>query len=225
MIGSLTGQCPREGWISSTNNIGAMRYEKGHKQATRERVIGVAARRFRKDGIEATGIATLMKDAGLTHGGFYAHFASKEDLVAEAAVAALRETRLLLEKADREDRKSIEALVDAYLSPHHRDRVDRGCALAAMAAEIARHSPKTRTRLNDHICDLVSLIEARLPAKLPQHVRSERARAVFCVMLGALQLSRTVADRDLSDSFLRAGREAALSLANAEQRVTDCLAS
>jgi TetR/AcrR family transcriptional regulator, transcriptional repressor for nem operon len=203
-----------------------MRYEKGHKQATRERVIAVAARRFRKDGIEATGIAALMKDAGLTHGGFYAHFTSKEDLVAEAAVAALQETRLLLERADQEDDdKSIEALVDAYLSPHHRDRADRGCALAAMAAEIARHSSKTRTRLDDHICDLLSSIAGRLPAKLSQQARSERAKAVFCVMLGALQLSRTIADRETSDSFLRAGRGAALSLANAEHVVADCLTS
>src|SRR5438477_8451904 len=99
----------------------AMRYSKGHKQATRQRIVEAAGRRFKQDGIDGAGVATLMSDAGLTNGAFYAHFASKEDLVANVLAEQLRTQRQSVD-AEPPDRAGLEAFVRSYLSPQHRDQ-------------------------------------------------------------------------------------------------------
>src|SRR5438477_605490 len=125
-----------------------MRYGKEHKAETRKRVVEAAARRFRKNGIEATGVVELMADAGLTHGGFYAHFPSKEMLVRETIVAASEQSRRhfqdQIDEAREQGREPLEQLVRGYLTTAHRDRPDRGCSIAALGSEIARHPRKTR---------------------------------------------------------------------------------
>jgi TetR/AcrR family transcriptional regulator, transcriptional repressor for nem operon len=197
-----------------------MRYDKGHKADTRRRVVETAARRFRRDGIAATGVAGLMADAGLTHGGFYAHFGSKEALVRDAVAAALDATRMHLAavaaEARAEGKDGLEAIVRTYLRPAHRDRPEAGCAVPVLAAELARHAPETRDVLTAAIRQAVALIVAELlqagrPAS-PKD-REATAAAIFATMVGALQLARVVSDPVLSDGILAAGRSAALALA------------
>jgi TetR/AcrR family transcriptional repressor of nem operon len=197
-----------------------MRYEKGRKEETRRRVIDVASRRFRKDGIEATGVAALMADAGLTHGGFYAHFSSKDELVREALASALQGTRDVLAAAVQSARAqgtdTLEAIVRGYLRPAHRDRPDAGCAVAALAPEVARYDRKSRDVLANMIAEIVAVIAAELPARRRAGTAEETAYAVFGLLIGALQLARVTTDRDLSDQILRSGQEAALALARAD---------
>ena len=183
-----------------------MRYAKGHKDATRKHIVRIASERFRRDGIEAVGVAGLMAGAGLTHGGFYSHFSSKEALVCAANADALRRSRAELAEAGARD--GLAGIVRAYMKPVHRDRPERGCAFAALAAEIARHPKATRSVLTEEFEAHVALIAAHLPREDRQ-----AAIAILAVMMGALQLARAVADKPLSDQILASGERAALTLA------------
>src|SRR5437660_2151073 len=116
-----------------------MRYGKDQKQATRQRILEAAGRRFKQDGIDGAGVASVMSDAGLTNGAFYAHFASKEDLVANVLADQLRTQRERL-GCQPAGRAGLEALVRSYLSPQHRDQPADGCPSAALLDEIARCS-------------------------------------------------------------------------------------
>jgi TetR/AcrR family transcriptional repressor of nem operon len=188
-----------------------MRFEKGHKEETRKRIIKTAAARFRKDGVEAVGIAGLMAEAGLTHGGFYAHFESKEALLREAIVAAMDGTRERLTRSvDGPD--GLEWLVRRYLRPSHRDTPEDGCAIASLVAEIARHEPATRKLFSGRVEAFLGRITAHLTA-LPEAERKPAAIGILGVMLGTLQLSRAVTDAAISDSVLESGIQAALRLA------------
>src|SRR6266498_794883 len=120
-----------------------MRYGKDQKQATRQRILEAAGRRFKVDGIDGAGVATVMSDAGLTNGAFYAHFASKEDLVANVLADQLRIQRDAFGDLPA-GRAGLEALVRLYLSPEHRDRCADGCPSAALLDEIARRPAATR---------------------------------------------------------------------------------
>jgi TetR/AcrR family transcriptional regulator, transcriptional repressor for nem operon len=190
-----------------------MRYEKGHKEATRRRILAAASKRFRKEGIAAVGLAGLMADAGLTHGGFYSHFAAKEELVREALAFTLDTSRAALAR-EAAEHGGLPAIVRAYLAPRHRDRPDHGCAIAALAAEVARHPTATRAALARHIEALLDLIAAQLPGADP-HARRKTATGIFAVMMGALQLARVTLDQELADEILASGRAAALALARA----------
>lgn len=193
-----------------------MRYERGHKAATRGRIVEIASKRFRTEGVDAVGIASLMADAGLTHGGFYSHFATKEDLVKEAVSDALDGTRLELARLAGIDGGGLEAIVRGYLRPLHRDRPGDGCAAAALAPEIGRHAEPTRAAFAGKIESLVDLIAEHLPAG-DQAARRRTALSIFSMMMGALQLSRAVADRSLSETILESAMEAALALARASK--------
>ena len=191
-----------------------MRYGKEHKEETHRKVVEAAARRFRKDGIGSTGVVDLMADVGLTHGGFYAHFSSKETLVREALSAASMKSRTHLQRqidtARAEGRDPLEAIVRAYLTTLHRDRPDRGCSVAALGSEIARHPRKTREAFTEGLSKTLGIIASALP----EHVadRQTRAYAVFSTMIGALQLSRAVSDSAMSQSAIDAGITAALQI-------------
>lgn len=189
-----------------------VRYDKSHKQATREHIVKTASRRFRRDGIDAVGLASVMAEAGLTHGGFYNHFASKEDLVAEAAAAALAETLARL-KRQNDDDGSIEWFVRGYLDARHRDAMAKGCAIAALAGEMARRPAGARQAFWRGVEAIEAEIGARLAPKLPAGERQERASAILGQMLGALQLARLATDDARSDAVLQAGIRAALALA------------
>ena len=187
-----------------------MRYGKNQKQATRQRILEAAGRRFKQDGIDGAGVAALMSDAGLTNGAFYAHFASKEDLVANVLADQLRAQRQSVD-AQPPDREGLEAFVRSYLSPQHRDQCADGCPSAALLDEIARRPAATRQVFTDELMGVIDDIAARLD---PTDVAAARTDAltVFGLMVGTLQLARTLTDRDLSDQLLARGVETALKL-------------
>jgi AcrR family transcriptional regulator len=187
-----------------------MRYSKDHKQATRQRILEAAGRRFKQDGIDGAGLAAVMSDAGLTNGAFYAHFSSKEDLVANVLAEQLRAQRQSLD-AEPSDRAGLEAFVRSYLSPEHRDRAADGCPSAALLDEIARRPADTRDVFTEEVMGVIDDIASRLD---PTDAEAGRADAltVFGLMVGTLQLARTLMDRDLSDQLLARGVETALKL-------------
>ena len=187
-----------------------MRYGKDQKQATRQRILEAAGRRFKHDGIDGAGAATLMSDAGMTNGAFYAHFASKEDLVANVLADQLRAQRQSLD-AQPSDRAGLEAFARSYLSPQHRDQSADGCPSAALLDEIARRPAATRQVFTDELMNEIDDIASRLD---PSDIEAGRTNAltVFGLMVGTLQLARALTDRDLSDRLLDQGAETALKM-------------
>jgi|SRR5581483_10613528 len=189
-----------------------MRYEKGHKDATRQHIIDVASAQFREGGVAAVGIAGIMAGAGLTNGAFYNHFESKEDLVEAVLAHALGGRRMGL-RANLEAGKRLDATIRDYLSARHRDDASGGCPTAALVAEIARHPKPTRDAFTGKIVEIVELIAART-GKGSARERRRRAMAVYGLMVGALQLARAVNDRKLSDEILEGAAVSALAIAN-----------
>jgi|SRR5438034_3833679 len=187
-----------------------MRYGKDQKQATRRRILDAAGRRFKQDGIDGAGVATLMADAGLTNGAFYAHFASKEDLVANVLADQLRTQRQSVD-AQPPDREGLDAFIRLYLSPQHRDRCADGCPSAALLDEIPRRPDATRQIFTDELMGVINDIATRLDATDAAAARIN-ALTVLGLMIGALQLARAMTDRDLSDQLLAHGTESALKL-------------
>src|SRR5687768_5210084 len=187
-----------------------MRYGKDQKQATRRRIVEAAGRRFKQDGIDGAGVAAVMSDAGLTNGAFYAHFASKEDLVANVLADQLRNQRQRLD-SEPSDRPGLDAFVRSYLSPHHRDQCANGCPSAALLDEIARRPAATRQVFTDELMGVIDDIAARLDSTDAEAARKD-ALTVFGLMVGTLQLARALTDRDLSDQLLARSVETALKL-------------
>ena len=187
-----------------------MRYGKDQKQATRRRIVEAAGRRFKQDGIDGTGVAAVMSDAGLTNGAFYAHFASKEDLVANVLADQLRTQRHRFD-ARPSDRAGLEAIIRDYLSPQHRDHCADGCPSAALLDEIARRPAATKQVFADELLDTADDIAARLDPTDPDGARTH-ALALFGMMIGTLQLARALPDRNESDQLLAQGVKTALKL-------------
>ena len=185
-----------------------MRYGKGHKHATRQRILEAAGRRFKQDGIDGAGVATVMSDAGLTNGAFYAHFASKEDLVANVLADQLRAQRQAFD-AQAPDRAGLEAFIRAYLSPQHRDQHADGCPSAALLDEIARRPAATRQAFTEELLTTADDVAARLDPTVADVARTD-ALTLLAFMIGTLQLARALTDRDLSDQLLARGAETAL---------------
>jgi TetR/AcrR family transcriptional regulator, transcriptional repressor for nem operon len=195
---------------SSSAREVAMRYGKDHKQATRQRIVEAAGRRFKQDGIDGAGVAAVMSDAGLTNGAFYAHFASKEDLVANVLADQLRAQRESFD-AQPSDRAGLDAFVRSYLSPEHRDQCADGCPSAALLDEIARRPAATRQVFTDELMGVIDDIASRLDPTDAEGARTD-ALTIFGMMVGTLQLARAMTDRDLSDQLLAHGVETALKL-------------
>jgi AcrR family transcriptional regulator len=186
-----------------------VRYAKEHKQVTRQRIIEKAGHRFKQDGIDGSGISTLMSDAGLTNGAFYAHFTSKDDLVAHVVAGELQ-TQLSRYDGLRPGRQGLEDLVRAYLSPEHRDHPGLGCPSAALLDEIGRCGEATKQAYTDGTRDIIDEIAARLAPADPRSARGQ-AIGLFTVMVGTLQLSRALSDRTFADEILEQGIENALA--------------
>ena len=189
------------------------RYGKEHKQATRRRIIETAGRRLKQEGIDGTGIAALMADAGLTNGAFYAHFASKDDLVATAVADQLREQSVTF-SAQTPGRAGLEQIVRGYLSVQHRDNRQDGCPSAALLDEIGRCTDATKQAYTEGLLAVIDDIAARLAPDDPQPARV-KTLSVFAMMAGTLQLSRALADRQLADEVLEQGIQNALTLLGA----------
>ncbi len=189
-----------------------MRYSTNHKQATRQRIIQAAGRRFKQDGIDGAGVAAVMSDAGLTNGAFYAHFTSKEDLVADVLADQLRAQRKSFD-AQPPDRRGLEAFIRSYLSPQHRDQCADGCPSAALLDEIARRPVATKQVFTDELMGVIDDIASRLDPTDAEAARTD-ALTLFGLMLGTLQLARALTDRDLSGQLLARGVEKAMKLLN-----------
>jgi AcrR family transcriptional regulator len=189
-----------------------MRYSKDHKQTTRQRILEAAGRRFKQEGIDGAGVAAVMSDAGLTNGAFYAHFTSKEDLVANVLVDQLRAQRHSFD-AHPSDRAGLEAFIRSYLSPQHRDQYADGCPSAALLDEIARRPAATKQVFTDELMSVIDDIASRLDPTDAEAARTD-ALTLFGLMLGTLQLARALTDRDLSDQLLARGVETAMKLLN-----------
>lgn len=183
-----------------------MRYSQTHKEETRDRIVAAAAAALRASGVDGIGVADLMRAAGLTHGGFYAHFSSKEELVGEAASTALGQTiarlRAAAEAAPRNAAR--QAIVDSYLNGRHRDHPDKGCAVVALGADLARLAPETRGALEQRLEEMFALLQEHCGARSGGR---RKAIVMFSTMVGALLLSRTVHSRALSEEILAAARE------------------
>jgi TetR/AcrR family transcriptional regulator, transcriptional repressor for nem operon len=187
-----------------------MRYRKDQKQATRQRILEAAGRRFKQDGIDGAGVAAVMSEAGLTNGAFYGHFTSKEDLVANVLADELRAQRQSLD-SEPSDRAGLEAFIRSYLSPQHRDECADGCPSAALLDEIVRRPAATRQVFTDELMAVIDDIASRLDPADVEAARTD-ALTVFGLMVGTLQLARALTDRDLSDQLLARGVETASKL-------------
>ena len=183
---------------ASTKN----RADPSRKEATHERIVEAAARAIRRTGYSGTGVADIMKDAGLTHGGFYAHFDSREAMLAEAADRAGAETVAMLERvaAGASPEKALQALISAYLSKEHLQNVERGCPVAALGSEMARQAPGVRRAATRRMRETIDLVARQLPdwGKPSAH---EQALATLSTMVGAMVLARAVDDPKLSDAI------------------------
>ena len=191
-----------------------MRYSKDHKQETHARIVKKASVRLREKGAHGIGVADLMKEAGLTHGGFYAHFDSREALVIEAFAYAMDRSierwRKLAEDMPAERRLAI--IADSYLTRTHRDDPGHGCAVPALGAEIARESPKTRKAFAARLEQMIDMLADQIP-DVPRNVARKQAMASLATMMGTLVLSRIAGSGAFSDDILDAGREAVLERA------------
>jgi AcrR family transcriptional regulator len=188
-----------------------MRFEKGHKAATRSHIIDVALKCFRRDGVSAAGIAGIMGDAGLTNGAFYAHFESKEALVREALADALADQHQRLDE-DHRTGMDLEGAIRRYLNRAHLEDPAGGCPSAALLPEIARQPLPTRKTYEEGLRSYVSTMAALLPDADPE-ASHRLATAIFGLMVGTLQLARAVPDAAEAEQILEGGVEAALRLA------------
>lgn len=191
-----------------------MRYSPEHKAETHARIVRKASVRLREKGAHGVGVADLMKEAGLTHGGFYAHFDSREALVVEAFGYAIDRSmerwRKLLGELPPE--KRLAAIVDGYLSAQHRDDPGHGCAMPALGAEIAREGTKTRKAFAAKMEQLVDLFADHIP-DAPRKIARRRASAMLATLMGSVVMARVTGSGELSDEILSSGREVALSVA------------
>lgn len=180
-----------------------MRYDSEHKKETRGRVLKEAAREIRAKGPSGIAVAGIMARAGLTHGGFYAHFASKDELVAEAIGTMFEDARGRFDRsqAEHDSGAALAAYVDFYLSRAHRDARDRGCPLPALSSDLARMEPVSRERFGKGVATLTSWIAEAL-ARHGVADSDSAASALLSQMVGALALARAVSDPVQSDAIL-----------------------
>lgn len=187
-----------------------MRYDNNHKQASRLRIIESSGRRLKADGIDGSGVATLMTDAGLTNGAFYAHFASKDDLVATVIADQLRVQRESLATLPP-GRAGIDLFLQWYLSAEHRDNPADGCPSAALLDEIARASETTRTAYTAGVLAMADNVAAQLAPDDPSSARST-VLGIFAMVIGAVQLARSLTDSKLAAAVLEQSLKNAIAI-------------
>lgn len=177
------------------------------KDATHERIVDVAARAIRGSGYHGTGVADIMKAAGLTHGGFYAHFPSRDALMVEAADRAGFESVQMLQRqgTGASGPQALQSMIRAYLSKGHLENVETGCHVAALGSEMPRQAPEVRHAATRRLKETIDLIARQLP-DWGQPSAHEQALVTLATMVGTLVLARAVDDPKLSDAL----RDAAL---------------
>src|SRR6266436_449591 len=182
-----------------------MRHSKTEKENTHKRIVTVAAKKFREEGLTGIGIADLMKDAGLTVGGFYKHFKSRDALVAEAVGSALELWKRQVDAtAAGGPPVTYESLVDEYLSEAHRNHPGTGCPVGALAGDLARSDKRTRALVSRKIRDNIQLLATLLREANGKDKGGARAQAIlgYCALVGAIGMARAVSDDQLSREIL-----------------------
>ena len=203
-----------------------MRYSREHKLETHARIVKKASVRLREKGAHGIGVADLMKDAGLTHGGFYAHFDSREALVIEAFAHAMdrgtEHWRKIAERTPPE--KRLAAIVESYLTVAHRDDPGHGCTIPTLGAEIARESPRTRKAFAAKLDRMIDMLADQIP-EVPRKAARKQAMAALATMMGTLVMARIAGNGEFSDEILGAGRAAVLGRATAAKGAAKKLAT
>lgn len=202
-----------------------MRYSDSHKQETRSKVLRAAAAAVRAKGPDGVGVAEIMAEAGLTHGGFYAHFKSKEALVAAAIEEAFGQTRRRFARLTEAmtSEQALAAFVDAYVSSEHGNNPERGCPISTLASDLPRQGPMVRAAFDAGVEDMIERLESWLPEQDPAERRS-LASSLMAEMAGAVALSRAVSDPALAEQLLAASRErikARVGLGHVKRRLSD----
>jgi TetR/AcrR family transcriptional repressor of nem operon len=182
-----------------------MGHSKAEKAQSHDRIVKNAAARFREQGVEGIGVADLMKEAGLTHGGFYRHFASREDLVAEAIEHALRDGAQAVDAIARLKRAPLASLVDAYLSAAHRDNLATSCAVTTLAGDVARASDRARTAYTSQVGLYLELLTRLIAAE--KKAKRVKAIAALSTLVGAVSMARAVNDEKLSREILKSAAD------------------
>jgi AcrR family transcriptional regulator len=195
-----------------------MRTSPSRKDLSHERIVAVAARAIRRGGFQGVGVADIMKEAGLTHGGFYAHFRNRDALLAEALERAGRDSAARLRdgaaRREARGRSPLRALAEAYLSERHLAEIETGCTVAALASEM----PRQRADVREAAAQRVRGLLASVRHALPEDVTVQTAAAVASQMVGALQLARALGDNTEGRALLKATREGLLSQHDREAR-------
>ena len=181
-------------------------HSRAEKAKTHERIVSLASKRFRQKGLSGIGIAELMKEAGLTVGGFYKHFDSRDDLVAEAFVSGVGPWKRLAEAAATGGPPATyDAFIDDYLSEAHRDHPGTGCTVGALAGDVARGAKRTRTLATKQISERIEWLanSTRAASWEDKGVTRSRAIMTLCALVGAIIIARAVSDQELSREILK----------------------
>jgi TetR/AcrR family transcriptional repressor of nem operon len=191
-----------------------MRYSKEHKNETHARIVKRASVKLREKGAHGIGVADLMKEAGLTHGGFYAHFDSRDALVIEAVAHAMDRSTEKWRKlsAETPPDKRLAKIVNSYLASDHRDNPGQGCAVPTLAADIARESARTRRAFAGRMEQMIDMLADQYQGQ-PRKAARKQAMAALATMMGSLVMARVAGNSELSDEILKSGRDAVLDRA------------
>ena len=182
-----------------------MGHSREDKAASHDRIVQMAAKRFREQGVDRIGVADLMRDAGLTHGGFYRHFASRDELVVAAIERALGQGSRAVEAVAKIKEAPLAAVVDGYLSAAHRDTLATSCAVATLAGDVARSNDRARSAYTRQVEIYLELL-TKLIAGNKQR-RRRKAIAALSTLVGALSISRAVNDEKLSQEILKSAAD------------------
>ena len=178
-----------------------MGHSRANKRKHHEQIVGVAASRFREDGVDRVGVAELMHDAGLTHGGFYRHFQSRDELVAEAVERALHDGGQAMAAVAESPDDPLAAVIDAYLSVAHRDGLGTSCAVTTLATDVARSNPRARAAYTSQVGVYIEMLVRLLPPG-PSDRRRATAITALSTLVGAVSMARAVNDEALSREIL-----------------------
>ena len=185
-----------------------MRYRPEHKVETHQKIVNDASRRFRSEGLSGAAVSAVMRDSGLSHGGFYKHFESKDELLIESLSQAFRDISERLAEAAEQSRPGTawKAIVKAYLSPEHCDHAEYGCPLAALASELARADKRTKTKILREL----TRYKARILPFMPGRRAADKERAfllIYSTMVGAMAMARILPNGDKRAAVLASARE------------------
>jgi TetR/AcrR family transcriptional repressor of nem operon len=179
------------------------------REISHDRIVEAASRAIRRSGYAGTGVADIMREAGLTHGGFYAHFESRDALLAEAVARAGRDSAALVERRAQnrsKDTSALRALIEGYLSEAHLSSAETGCVVSALVSEIPRQAPEVREASAERVQALID----RVRQSLPPGVKPDAAGVITSTMVGALQLARALSDEKQARALLKSARTALL---------------